>query len=71
MTVAGTFELAFFLADIWSCNDTSDFPLVFHRNLTSDLAAAVQFIQTKYLFISANLKNRVCRCVDDHMSGSL
>ena len=69
MTVTGTFELAFFLADVWSCDNTSDFPLIFHRDLTGDFTAAVQFIQTKCLFISTDLKDRIRRCVDDHMAG--
>ena len=69
MAVAGTFELTFFLAKVRSCNNTSDFPLIFHRNLTGDLTATVQFIQAKCLFISADLKNRIRRWVDDHMTG--
>ena len=68
MSVTCTLELTFFLSDIRSCNNTSDFPLIFHRNITCDLTAAVKLIQSEGLLISADLQYRICRCIDDHMT---
>ena len=67
MTVAGTLELAFLLAHIGSCNDTAHFPLITHGDLAGNLAAAVQFLQSKGLFIAADLQHRVRRGVYNHV----
>ena len=68
MSVTCTLELTFFLSNIRSCNNTSDFPLIFHRNITCDLTAAVKLIQSECLLISTDLQYRICRCIDDHMT---
>ena len=44
MTVAGADKLTFFLSNIRSCNDTPNFPFIFHGNLSGDLTAAVKLL---------------------------
>ena len=69
VTVARALELALFLSDIRAGNDASDLPLILHRQLSRNLTATIEFLKTKRLLISADLKHRICRGVNNHMTG--
>ena len=66
MAIAGSFKLALFLSNIWSCNDSADPPLIFHSQFPGNFTAAIQIGKIKRLFISTDLQYRICRCVNDH-----
>ncbi len=68
MTVTGSLELAFFLSDIRSGNNSADSPLIFHGQFSGDLTAAIQICKIKSLLISTDLQYRVSRSIDDHRS---
>ena len=69
MAVRSPFELALLPAYIRSGNHAAHLPLVSHRQLPGNLAAAVQLVKSEGLLVSADLKHRIGRGVDDHVSG--
>ena len=68
VTVCGADELSFFLSDVRSCNDTADFPLVFHGQLTGNLAVMIQRLQSHRLLVAADLQYGIRRGIDDQFS---
>ena len=70
VAVCGTLELALLLANVGTGDDTADHPLRLQGDLTSDLTAAVQLVQTEGLLVAADLQNGVSGGVDDHVAGS-
>ena len=65
--IACAYKFTALFADIWPRNDTSDFPLVTHRDFSCNLTAAIQLLQIKGLLIAADLQHRIRRGIHNHM----
>ena len=64
MPIARSHKLTFFTACIWSCNNSSDTPLVSHSKFSCYLTISVEIVKPHRFFIAAYLHNRISRSVD-------
>ncbi|MNC34328.1 hypothetical protein D3C75_827560 [compost metagenome] len=69
VTVAGTLEVAWFVADKRTRNNTADVVATFGQLFTRDFAQLVQAIQTKGLFMAGNLEHGVSGGVENRFAG--
>ena len=66
MAVAGSFKVVLASADEWPSDDSADIEGL--EQFSALLAEAVEVFESEMLFMAGNLKDTVCRSVEDGLA---
>src|SRR5471030_786492 len=69
MTVTGTFEVTWFVADERTCNNAADVVTAFGQLFTGNFTQVIQTVQPESLFVAGDLEYGVSRGVENRLAG--